>query len=122
MDVIKEIEEGINKCNYLLTNDITYAKQHKIFYSEEVDVLIEANNKFLDMKSKELEAWCEASAVAWEIPQNNSFIRLKRRILMWIANNYINKISRDMARSGKAQEELEKIRSRFDGFLYLTSN
>ena len=121
MDVIKEIENGINNCNWLLNNDIANAKEHKMYYSDEVDVLIKANEKFLNAKTKELEAWCEASAAAWEIPQKGVFRILKRKILMSIANNHIDKISRDMFRSGRAREELEKIKSRFDGFIYLTS-
>ena len=119
MNIIREIEKGINNCNFLLEHDIANAKEHKQYYSVEVDVLIEANKKFLDMKSKELAEWCKASAAAWSIPQDNFIIRIKRRILMNIANNHIDKISNEMFRSGKAEEELKKIRSRFDGFLFL---
>ena len=121
MNVIKEIERGINNCNYLLEKDIANAKEHKLYYSDEVDVLIKANKKFMDVKSRELEEWCNASVIAWNIPQNNIILRIKRKILIAVANNYISKISYEMSRSGKAQEELEKIRSRFDGFLYLTT-
>ena len=119
MNIIREIERGVNNCKFLLEHDIANAKEHKQYYSGEVDVLIEANQKFLDMKTKELAAWCDASVIAWNIPQDNFIIRIKRRILMNIANNHIEKISNEMFRSGKAGEELEKIRSRFDGFLFL---
>ena len=121
MNVMREIENGINACNELLAYDIENAKAHKIHYREEIDVLITANEKFLDAKTKELEAWCDASVTAWNIPQNHFFLRIKRKFLMWIANNHIDKISGEMFRSGKAREELQKIKSRFDGFIYLTT-
>ena len=92
MNVIKEIENGINNCNYLLENDIANAKEHKLYYSDEVDTLIKANEKFMNVKAKELEEWCNASEIVWNMPQSNIILRIKRKILMSIANNYINKL------------------------------
>lgn len=121
MNVIKEIEKGIKNCNWILKNDIANAKEHKEYYSDEVDILIKANEKFLTMKAIELQTWCEVSTLAWNLKQTG-LKKLKRKFLMWLACEYIDRIERDMLRAGKAKEELEKIRSRFDGFLYLTSN
>ena len=69
MNIIKEIENGINRCNWLLDNDIANAKEHKTYYSDEVDVLIKANEKFLTHKAIELQTWCEVSAIAWDMKQ-----------------------------------------------------
>ncbi|MBP3255094.1 MAG: hypothetical protein J6M60_01185 [Clostridia bacterium] len=119
MNVIKEIEKGIKNCKWLLENDVANAKEHKAYYSDEVDVLIEANEKFLNMKTIELQTWCEVSVIAWDMKQKG-IKKFKRKILTWLASEYIDRIERDMLRAGKAREELKKIRSRFDGFLYLT--
>ena len=120
MNVIKEIEMGIKRCQNILTYDLENAKKFKVQYREEVGVLISANEKFIDEKVKELEVWCETSETVWNLPQDGIFIRIKRKILMAITNHYINNISGEMARAGIAREKLDEIRSRFDGFIYLT--
>lgn len=120
MNVIKEIEKGIKRCQEILTYDLENAKKYKVQYREEVGVLISANEKFIDEKSKELEAWCEASENVWSLPQEGIFLRIKRKVLMAVTNHYISNISGEMARAGIAREKLDEIKSRFDGFIYLT--
>ena len=119
MNVLKEIQKGTMRCKYILENDIENAKKYKVHYREEVDILIAANTKFMDQRVKELEQWCEASAIAWNIPQKGIH-GVRRKILMGIANNYIDKISKDIFACAALKEELDTIRSRFDGFIYLT--
>ena len=43
MNVIKEIEKGIKRCQEILTYDLENAKKYKVQYREEVGVLISAN-------------------------------------------------------------------------------
>ena len=119
MNVLKEIQKGIWRCQYLLENDVTNAKRYKIHYREEVDILIAANTKFMDQSVKKLQQWCEISAIAWNIPQKG-IQKLKRKLVMSIANNQIDKLSTDIFKCATFKEELDAIRSRFDGVIYLT--
>ena len=121
MNVLREVEKGVAKCNDLLENDIENAKMYKVHYREEVDILIMANQKFMDSKVKELETWCEASESVYKIPEDNWFIKIKRKVLMRIVNMHIDKIEDELVRSGLARDDLKKIKNRFDGFIYLTS-
>ena len=121
MNVLREVEKGVKRCNNLLNNDVENAKRYKMHYREDVDILIEANEKYMKSKVKELENWCEASAAAYSLPQDNWFTRLKRNAIMAIANKKIDKIELEICRSGIARDDLKKIKSRFDGFIYLSS-
>ena len=120
MNVLKEIEKGVKTCETILETDLKNAKEYKKEYRNEIERMIRTNEAFIDSKSEELQQWCDASARVWDISQNSILMRIKRSILMQISNHYICKISGEMARAGQAREHLEKLRERFDGFIYLT--
>ena len=120
MNVLKEIEKGIKNCEVILENNLPNAKEYKKEYRDEIEVMIQTNEAYIDFKTVELQNWCDASATVWDISQDNILMRIKISILMSIANHHISKISGEMARAGQARDHLEKLKQRFDGFIYLT--
>ena len=121
MNVLRQIEKGVEEAEFILEHDVENAKKYKNSYREDVEILIQANDTFLENAAKEYKVWAETCEQVYEIPQTGIFITLKRDFLMMITNYYLNKYTYQMEESGRLGKRLEAIKRSFDGFIYLTA-
>ena len=119
---LRKIEKAVKKYEILLLQDQENAKKHQKEYREDVEIRIAVIEAYLDDATKKLQTWCDTSVEVWDAPTNNVFQRIKRAIQMAIVNYHLNYLSGQMARAGKLQELLAKIKSRFAQFQYFCSN
>lgn len=119
MNVLKELQKAVVRCKYVLAYDRENAKEFKEKYRVQVEFLNQVNEKYFEEKTEELQAWCNASVVAFNIPQKG-LKKLERKIKMNITNNHISRLCKEIYLSAEVKAELEEIKIQFDRLIYLT--
>ena len=99
MDMMREVEKGIDVCEYVLNNDIQNAKTYKDRYRKDVEILINFNEAYMKDKTKELMLLISAKEQLEEIPKDNLFIMLKTKIYLGIIQRRINKTDKEINRT-----------------------
>ena len=69
MNVLKELRKAVARCKYVLAYDRENAKEFKEKYRVEVEILKQVNEKYFEEKTEELQPWCNASVVAFNMSQ-----------------------------------------------------
>lgn len=120
MRELRKIQKAVKQYeNLLLINQENARKYHKE-YLDDIEILKEVTEVYINETSKIFQKWCDASVSVFEQPENNIFQKIKRRIEMAITNHYLNKLSYELSKVGILQRSLEKIKERFIQYKYFT--
>ena len=118
MREIRKLEKTVDKYEKLLLEDQEEAKQNKEIYINDLKLLIDFMEKYIEDISDKFQIWCDACVNVFDQSTNNIFLRIKRAIDMKIVNHYLNKFSKMMSKAGILQSRLKKIQKRFEQYKY----
>ena len=120
MREIRKLEKAVKQYERLLIEDPNDAKENKEIYINDLKLVMDYMEDYIDDMSEKYQIWCDTSVDVFEAPTNNIFLRIKRAVDMYIVNYYLNKFSKMMSNAGILQTKLEKIKERFIQYQYLT--
>ena len=92
------------------------AQQNKEIYINDVKMLVDFIEEYIEDISNKFQIWCDVSVSVFEQSTNNIFLKTKRAIDMEIVNHYLNKCSKMMLEAGNLKERLKKIQKRFEQY------
>ena len=120
MKELRKIQKAVKQYENLLLENQENARMYHEQYLQEIEVLGEIINLYIEQTSKVFQEWCNISIQIFVLPENNIFQKIKRKINMNIVNYYLNKYSYELTEIGIMQRGLERIKQRFIQYKYLT--
>lgn len=122
MKILREVEKAVEEYGRLLQNDQENAKEYCKEYIDDIEILINVIEVYINETSNKFQVWCDTSVRIFESSKSNTFLKLKRSIEMKIINHYLNKGSYQLSKAGILQSKLEKIEERFIQYKYFIKN
>ena len=116
MGELRKLEKAVNKYEEMLLKNQEEAKRNKEIYINDVKMLVDFIEEYIEDISNKLQIWCDVSVSVFDQSTNNIFLKTKRAIDMKIVNHYLNKFSKMMSKAGLLQRRLEKIQKRFEQY------
>ena len=120
MREIRKLEKAVREYETLLIEDPVDAKENKEIYIDDLKLVMDFMENYIDDMSEKFQMWCDTSVEVFEAPTNNIFLRIKRAVDMYIVNFYLNKFSEMMFIVGNLKTRLEKVQKRFEQYQYFT--
>ena len=120
MREIRKLEKAVKEYETLLIEDPIDAKENKEIYINDLKLVMDYMEDYIDDMSEKYQIWCDTSVDVFEAPTNNIFLRIKREVDMYIVNYYLDKFSKMMSTVGELQTRLKKVQERFIQYQYFT--